>query len=121
MGLLKRDSGLKMSSELHNRNTPRPSYSAVLADAVDVLITSNPIDNGPIESVVRLINHYDGEGTFTADELAGQFAWHIAQDIGRDDDEDLIGRQLDALAERGASFNYTVALDHALLLGLHYL
>lgn len=97
-----------------------PEYSLAMAKAVDAWNGADPRDDGPITAIVRLINQYDGDGEFTADELAGQFAWHIAQDVGCLDDYTFIARELGALTERGASFHHATALDHALLLGQHY-
>ncbi len=99
-----------------------PSFSATLAESVDRYDDADIRDDKPINDIVWLINHYDGDGNYTPSELAGQFAWHIVSNLGPPENVDYyMGRELDALERRGAVFNHSIALGHAMLLDRHYL
>jgi hypothetical protein len=82
------------------------------------LVISNAIRNAhSIEKVVELINeapHAEGmEGyEFTAEMLAGQYAFDAAKDSGYEIDESSIEAHLGFLAEAGASFSESEAVEH---------
>ncbi|WP_019933870.1 hypothetical protein [Oceanimonas smirnovii] len=84
---------------------------------------SNAIENATsIEQVVELINEGTCEGMegieFTADILAGQYAWSAAKDFvdsaGMTADD--LEAQLEFLSAAGAVFSESVAVDHGLKL-----
>jgi len=51
---------------------------------------------------------------FTAEQLAGEYAWQAAEEAGYVDDDSLEG-QLECLADAGADFSQSDALEHAKL------
>lgn len=73
-----------------------------------------------ISSVVALVNKGTAEGIegieFTSAQLAGQYAYDAAEEAGYGIDEDSIDAQLDALSAAGATFGWSSAIDHALLI-----
>ncbi|MGP7732914.1 hypothetical protein [Oceanimonas smirnovii] len=84
---------------------------------------STAIENATsIEQVVELINEGTCEGMegieFTADMLAGQYAWSAAKDFVESADmaDDDLETQLEFLSDAGAVFSERAAVDHGLKL-----
>lgn len=68
--------------------------------------------------IVALVN--EGAGTFSPDELAGQFALFVAAGTGVEVGDRFMREQLAYLAEKGAGFDTHKALGIALAHWEHY-
>jgi len=98
---------------------PAP-LSEALADAVEAwehAAAGDTFDAATVR-IVELVN--DGDGVFSPDELAGQFALFVAAGTGAEVTERFMREQTDYLAEKGARFDSHKALTIALAHWEHY-
>lgn len=77
-----------------------------------------------IEKVVEIINaskaghaseYFGGSDTRDAEVMAGQYAWEAAEENGYTDDASIEGH-LEILADAGAEFDFSAALENAISL-----
>ena len=66
-----------------------------------------------IDRVVEIING-GGTSSYSANEIAGQYAWQAADQAGYGIDRDNIDGHLGFLIDAGAEFDHAMAIEYAL-------